>query len=96
MPFTRTYSGRKSTRNYALKLRRKFISIDISSNADVLPPGHGRVVEVDVVELLPVGRDVLFDFCDGIATQNLRTPACRKPHPVSREKSGTPVVLRKT
>jgi hypothetical protein len=65
-------------------------------NADVLPPGHGRVVEVDVVELLPVGRDVLFDFCDGIATQNLRTPACRKPHPVSREKSGTPVVLRKT
>ena len=67
-----------------------------SPNADVLPPGHGRVVEVDVVELLPVGRDVLFDFCDGIATQNLRTSACRKPHPVSREKSGAPVVLGKT
>jgi hypothetical protein len=68
----------------------------VLQNADVLPPGHGRVVEVDVVELLPVGRDVLFDFCGGIATQNLRTSACRKPHLVSREKSGTPVVLWKT
>ena len=29
-------------------------------NADVLPPGHGGAVGVDVVGLLPVGRDVLF------------------------------------
>jgi len=30
------------------------------ANADVLPPGHGGAVGVDVVGLLPVGRDVLF------------------------------------
>ena len=80
----------------AYKMAVRISVFIVLQNADVLPPGHGRVVEVDVVELLPVGRDVLFDFCDGIATQNLRTSACRKPHPVSREKSGTPVVLRKT
>jgi len=31
-----------------------------SHNADVLPPGHGRAVGVDVVGFMPVGRDVLF------------------------------------
>ena len=29
-------------------------------NADVLPPGQGRAAGVDVVGLMPVGRDVLF------------------------------------
>jgi len=28
-------------------------------NADVLPPGQGRVVGVDVVEFMPVGSDNL-------------------------------------
>jgi hypothetical protein len=31
-------------------------------NADVLPPGQGRAVGVDVVGFMPVGRDVLFDY----------------------------------
>ena len=32
------------------------------ANADVPPPGHGRVVEGAVVELLPLGSDVLLAF----------------------------------
>lgn len=39
------------------------------ANVDVLPPGHGRVVEVDVVGFMPIGRDVLFDFFDGSVSQ---------------------------
>ena len=29
------------------------------ANADVLPPGQGRAVGVEVVEFMPVGSDVL-------------------------------------
>jgi hypothetical protein len=32
------------------------------ADADVLPPGQGRVVGVDVVGFMPVGRDVLLAF----------------------------------
>jgi len=32
------------------------------ANVDVLPPGQGRAVGVDAVELLPVGSDDLLDF----------------------------------
>jgi hypothetical protein len=35
-----------------------------SQNVDVLPPGHGRAVGVDVVGFMPVGRDVLFGWLD--------------------------------
>ena len=45
------------------------------NNVNVLPPGQGRAVGVDVVGFMPVGRDVLFDFFDGSVTQNLRTHA---------------------
>ena len=34
--------------------------MNIWPNADVLPPGQVWVIEVETVELLPVGRDDLF------------------------------------
>ena len=42
--------------NAAKSVRNRFIS----SNADVLPPGQGRAVGVDVEGFRPVGSDALF------------------------------------
>ena len=36
--------------------------LSLGANVYVLPPGQGRAVGVDVVELLPVGSDDLFAF----------------------------------
>jgi len=33
-----------------------------SANADVLPPGQGGAVEIDVVGFMPVGSDALFSI----------------------------------
>jgi hypothetical protein len=40
------------------------MSVDfwLLENADVLPPGQGRAVGVDVVGFMPVGSDVLLAF----------------------------------
>jgi hypothetical protein len=48
-----------------LKTRRTMLffmgMLLVLPNADVLPPGHGRAVGVDVVEFMPVGRDVFHE-----------------------------------
>ncbi|MEI7902916.1 MAG: hypothetical protein WCK89_21945, partial [bacterium] len=43
------------------KIRREIDDFDWQ-NVYVLPPGQGAAIVVDVVELLPVGSDDLFDF----------------------------------
>ena len=45
----------------------------ILSNADVLPPGHGRAAGVDVVGFMPVGSDVLLAFWVKLDALNART-----------------------
>ena len=54
-------------------------------NVDVLPPGQGRVVGVDVVEFMPVGSDVLLGIF-GI----LISYSDRMCLPVAEEITGAP------
>ena len=47
-----------------------WIALCLGANVYVLPPGQGRVVGVDVVGFMPVGRDVLLAF---FASNTFRT-----------------------